>query len=234
MRHSPGGMRDMSSHDVKLAIMYMIVLLLSICVHEFGHAFIADKLGDDLPRKQGRLTLNPMAHADPIGTLVFPLIGILWSGQPGFGWGKPVQTIPNRYTRRFDMRTGHMFVALAGPAMNILFGTLLAVIHCTLLKTGVLPMDSRHMGNEAMGYAVGLNFMLFFFNLLPFPPLDGGAVVEGLLPRKHLPAWQEVAKYGPFMLLAVIAIPRMAKIFWIPANHVTEAVYSLLRGLFGL
>src|SRR5262249_41716875 len=147
--------------------------LLSICVHEFGHAFIADRLGDDTPRRQGRLTLNPLAHADPIGTLLIPLIGILYVGMPGFGWGKPVQTIPNRYTRRFEMRVGHMFVALAGPMMNLLFGTLLAALHVVLMKTHVLTDDRTHLSFQTFFYAVSLNYILFFFNLIPAPPLDG-------------------------------------------------------------
>ena len=133
---------DLSPENMRWAVQAMGVLLLSICVHEYGHALLADKLGDDLPRKQGRLTLNPLAHADPIGTLLFPLIGILYAGAPGFGWGKPVQTLPGRYTRRFDMRTGHMFVALAGPCMNLIFGSMIAILHAVLLATDVLPPES--------------------------------------------------------------------------------------------
>ena len=82
---------DFSPEAMRWAVQAMAVLLLSICVHEFGHAYLAHKLGDDLPERQGRLTLNPLAHADPIGTVLFPLIGILYMGAPGFGWGKPVQ-----------------------------------------------------------------------------------------------------------------------------------------------
>ena len=224
---------DLSPENMRWVVQAMGVLLLSICVHEFGHAYIADRLGDPLPRSQGRVSLNPIVHADPIGTLLFPMIGLLYSGMPGFGWGKPVQVQPHRFSRRFEMRKGHMFVAFAGPFMNLAFGTVLAILHMTLLATDVLPPDGAHAGNKLLFYAVGLNFILFFFNLIPAPPLDGGAVTEGLLPRKHLPAFQKVAVYGPFILLAVIAIPQLARIFVWPAMFVRENLYDGLKILFG-
>lgn len=212
----------------------MGVLLLSICVHEFGHAYIADKLGDPLPRSQGRVTLNPLAHADPIGTLLFPLIGLLFTGMPGFGWGRPVQVQPHRFSRRFEMRKAHMFVAFAGPFMNLAFGTLIAITMFGLIAGGVLPFDLGHPGVKLMSYAVMLNFILFFFNLIPAPPLDGGAVTEGLLPRKYLPGFHKFAVYGPFVLLAVIAIPQLARIFVVPAIFVRDHLYEGLIALFGL
>jgi Zn-dependent protease len=223
---------DFTGAEIRWAAQAMVVLLLSICVHEYGHALLADKMGDDTPRRQGRLTLNPFAHADPIGTLAFPLLGILFAGAPGFGWGKPVQTVPTRYTRKYEMRVGHMFVALAGPSMNLIFGTLLAVLHFVLLATGVF--DAAHPGNKIFAYAVQLNYILFFFNLVPAPPLDGGAVVEGLLPRRHLRAWEKVSVYGPFVLMGLIMIPGLHKVFTVPALFVRDNVYDLLRSLFGL
>src|SRR5687768_6517591 len=120
---------DFSAENMRWVVQAMAVLLLSICVHEFGHAYIADKLGDTLPRRQGRVTLNPLAHADPIGTVLFPLLGLLYAGAPGFGWGKPVQVNPNQFNRRFEMRHGHMFVAFAGPFMNATFGLFLGILH---------------------------------------------------------------------------------------------------------
>jgi len=209
------------------------VLLLSICVHEFGHAYLATKLGDDLPEKQGRVTLNPLAHADPIGTVLFPLLGILWMGVPGFGWGKPVQVNPARFTRRFEMRHGHMFVAFAGPFMNLAFGTLIAIIHVALIRFQVIDATNFDI-TRVLSYAVSLNFILFFFNLVPAPPLDGGAVLEGLLPRRHLPKYHAYEPYGPFVLLAVIAIPGLSRIFTVPAMAVTGHLYKGLATLFGV
>jgi len=215
---------------MRFAIQQFAVLLLSICVHEFGHAFIADKLGDDLPRQQGRLTLNPLAHADPIGTFLFPLVGILYYKTVGFGWGKPVQTMPNRYTRRFEMRTGHMFVAFAGPMMNVIFGTLLCILHVALWKGGV----HNEQADKILYYAVSLNFVLFFFNLVPAPPLDGGAVTRGLLPRSALDGFDKFAVYGPFILMSVILIPALSHIFLWPADYVTQHLYKGLGTVFGL
>jgi Zn-dependent protease len=222
---------DFSPENMRWVVQAMAVLLLSICVHEFGHAYIADKLGDDLPRRQGRVTLNPLAHADPIGTVLFPLIGLLYTGAPGFGWGRPVQVNPSRFSRRFEMRVGHMFVAFAGPAMNLLFGTLICILHVSLVAGDVIPNDPMHAANRLMAYAVMLNFILFFFNLVPAPPLDGGAVTEGLIPRAWLKAYRAYAVYGPFVLLAVILIPQLSRIFVWPAMQVTENLYKALGAL---
>lgn len=206
----------------------MIILILSICVHEFGHAYVADRLGDGLPRSQGRVTLNPMAHADPIGTLVFPILGFLFSGGRGFGfgWGRPVMINPVAFTRRFRMRTGHMFVALAGPAMNILLGLLVGLIHMALLELDVIDFGSQL--NRALWYATALNFILAFFNLIPAYPLDGGAVLEGLLPDSALGTWNKIKPYGPFILMAVIFIPQLQVVFVTPAMWCVENWYRLL------
>src|SRR5437773_4612288 len=104
----------------------VFVLVVSVALHEFGHAAMATMLGDATPRRQGRVTLNPMAHADPIGTLLLPLIGGLYSaaggGVGGFGWGRPVQWQPSRISRKWRMATATILVAIAGPAMNVLLG----------------------------------------------------------------------------------------------------------------
>jgi Zn-dependent protease len=224
----------LSAEDMRWIIQAMIILLLSICVHEFGHALVADKLGDRLPRSQGRVTLNPLAHADPIGTFVFPLIGLIYTHgmSTGFGWGRPVQVNPPAFTRKYSMRTGHMFVAFAGPAMNVLFGTFVAIVHVALLKFDVIAPG--HEVNRALGYAVGLNFILFFFNLVPALPLDGGAVLEGLLPTRMLPGYRKFSVYGPFVLMAIIFISPLQKIFVIPAQFVAVHLYQLLGLIFGV
>jgi Zn-dependent protease len=223
---------DFSGEHMRWVVQAMAVLLISICVHEFGHAYIADKLGDDLPRRQGRVSLNPLVHADPIGTLLFPMIGLMYTGAPGFGWGRPVQVNPMRFSRRFEMRVGHMFVAFAGPLMNMALATVVAILHVALVAGDVIQVGGD--AHRVLQYAVMLNFILMFFNLVPAPPLDGGAVTEGLLPRRFLPAYQRYAVYGPFVLLAVILIPQLSRIFVWPALFVTENLYKLLGTLFGL
>jgi Zn-dependent protease len=208
---------NFSPEDIRLIIQGLIILILSICVHEFGHAIVADKLGDPLPRSQGRVTLNPLAHADPIGTLLFPTLALVFShgASLGFGWGKPVQVSPRHFTRKLSMRTGHMLVAAAGPLMNLFFGIFISLVLLVLLRTETLVWgDSISI---ALATAVELNFVLMFFNLIPAPPLDGGAVLEGLLPARMVPTFRQYSVYGPFLLMAVIFIPALQHLFVGPA-----------------
>jgi len=216
-------------------IQAVIILVLSICVHEFGHAIIAHKLGDGTPKSQGRVTLNPMAHSDPIGTLAFPIIALLATGGKslGFGWGRPVMINPTNFTRRYETRVSHMMVAFAGPVMNVILGVLIIVTHVILMKQQVLGYPDFTGGipqnlSAALWYASLLNFVLFFFNLIPAPPLDGGAVLEGLLPRRLLPDYQRFKVYGPFILMGVILIPGAHKIVSVPARWVHEQLFALL------
>jgi Zn-dependent protease len=206
----------------------------SIALHEFGHAIVATKLGDDTPKRQGRVTLNPLAHADPIGTLVLPLMGLLFTnGQGlGFGWGKPVETQPRNYTRKLTMVTGQAFVALAGPMMNVFLGTVVAAVHLGLLAGGVIDFD--HAINRALFFAVGLNFTLFFFNLIPVPPLDGGWIIQRFIPYKHRPAWERISTYAPFFLLAILMIPPLRLIFQVPAEFCMETVYKGFAAIFSV
>ncbi len=199
---------DFTSDEIRLIFQGVIFLVLSICVHEWGHAIVADKLGDRLPRSQGRTTLNPMAHADPIGTFAFPLVGLVLShgSSMGFGWGKPVMVNPLAFTRSLAMRTSHMLVAAAGPAMNLILGMLVTTAHLICIKQGWIEAPEAHQAFMAAGM---LNFGLAVFNCIPAAPLDGGTIVEGLLPQKWLPAFQEFNKYGMFVLAAFIMVPQL-------------------------
>jgi Zn-dependent protease len=193
-------------------VVQMIALILSIAVHEFGHAFVADRLGDRLPRSQGRVTLNPVAHIDVLGTIALPLMGLLF-GVGAIGWGRPVMIQPLGFTRKLRMKTGHLLVAVAGPTMNILFGIVISLVGLLLLRTGLVqnPLVLR-----AIYGVVYLNFLLAFFNLLPFPPLDGGAVLAGLLPdRSKLVEFLQ--SYGLYLAIAVMAIPYARLLYGLPA-----------------
>jgi Zn-dependent protease len=227
---------NLDAEAIRLILLGMITLILSIAVHEFGHAIVAHKLGDYLPKSQGRVTLNPIAHADPIGTLAFPLMFLLMTGghSIGFGWGKPVMVNPMSFTRKLRMRTAHLLVAAAGPAMNLLLAAVLVGVHFALLETGTIDRTSQF--NLFLLNAVGLNVILLFFNLIPAPPLDGGTVLEGLLPDRWIPAFQRYAVYGPFVLMAVIFIPQLRWVFVTPALWLANQLYGLagLGAPFGI
>ncbi len=220
---------------LRLIVQGLVILVLSIAVHEWGHAFVAHRLGDPTPGSQGRVTLNPAAHADPIGTLLFPGLALVTTGGLGFGWGRPVQVQPHLFSRRMSMRKGHLLVAAAGPMMNIIFGVFISLVYFALIAGGAL--DGQYMGalwygdpvSQAFNFAIFLNFILAFFNLIPAPPLDGGAVLEGLLPEKYVPAFQRFAVYGPFVLMAVIFIPELRALFVAPAQWLFSTWTGLLR-----
>lgn len=226
---------SLSAHDIRQILIYVFVLLVSVALHEFGHAIMADRLGDDTPRRQGRVTLNPLAHADPIGTFLLPIVSGIYAasgGAGGFGWGKPVQWQPSRIDRKWRMTTAQILVALAGPAMNVLLATVLAFVHVVLLVQNVVTPAAEV--SSILQFAVVTNFVLFFFNLIPAPPLDGGHVAEGLLPYRHRTTFEHYARFGPFIVMAVAMIPAVAKIFILPALFCAQHVYKLFGSLFGM
>jgi Zn-dependent protease len=206
------------------------VLVVSVCFHEFGHAFMADRLGDDTPRRQGRVTLNPLSHADPIGTLLLPTVGAIYAATGrsigGFGWGRPVLWQPARVNRKWKMSTANILVSVAGPAMNIVLAVLLAGIHTILVKTGTIVLYGQ--ASMIFFYATATNFLLFFFNLVPAPPLDGGHVAEAFVPYKHRSKFEQYAKYGPIIVIAIVMISPLAQIFTIPAGFCADKLNQLM------
>jgi Zn-dependent protease len=215
----------MSPERVRLIVVGMIIFILSVAVHEFGHAKAADRMGDRLPRSQGRVTLNPMAHADPLGTLFLPFFFLATTGSIGFAWGKPVEHLPHDRFRT-------LIIAFAGPAMNVVLATIAAAISIALPRFGVVSPDAELVG--ALHLVVLLNFSMFFFNLLPASPLDGGAVVRGLIPESWVDAWDRYSVYAPFVLLAFLLIPRIRVIVWRPAFEATTWILDLFARLFGM
>lgn len=221
---------DLTPDKIRWILIYVFVLLISVALHEFGHAFMADKLGDDTPRRQGRVTLNPLAHADPVGTLLLPLIGSIYGATTGhgggFGWGKPVQWQPHRIGRRFSMSTAKILVAVAGPSMNLLLAAVIAVVHAILLSQHVLMLGSEV--SNILTFAVLTNFVLFFFNLLPVPPLDGGHVAQSFMPYRHRDKFDHFARYSPFIVLGFMLIPQMQVVFTWPAMFLATHLYHLV------
>jgi Zn-dependent protease len=190
--------------DVNLAQIFIgfIVLLFSLTVHESAHAWTADRLGDPTARMLGRVSLNPLVHADPIGTILFPLIAMV-SGAPLIGWAKPVP-VNMRHLRH--PRRDYVLVAGAGPASNLLLA--LAASIASLL----LPVSPQSIGEPnltaplaaLLGQLLRLNVLLAVFNMVPIPPLDGGNVLAGLLPRSLAAPFNQLRPYGFLLLYALI------------------------------
>ncbi len=208
--------------DIGTLIVLLIALILSLSVHEFAHAWTANYLGDDTPRAYGRLTLNPLAHLDPIGTLLLVL--------GGFGWAKPVPVNPYNLNRRSP--AGMMWVSLAGPASNFLMAVLAAI---PLRLGGVSFGSSDFMFNLALFlyYFTTINLGLMLFNLLPLAPLDGEKIAVYLLPPAWGRALASISRLGPIILLVIIfLLPRMGvDVFDIVISPVMDALLDLLIGV---
>jgi len=184
------------------------ILLIAMPVHEFAHAATAVALGDRTPIIQGRYTLNPLSHLDPIGSLL-----ILFAG---FGWAKPVQWNPRNIT--IDYRLGAILVALAGPLSNLL----LAVLAAILLRTGLV--SNEHVVGFLFIFAQ-INVALFVFNLIPIPPLDGSHVLFALLPGDTYNLRMQLSQYGMLILFLILMIPGFRQI-------ITGPMTVILRFLF--
>jgi len=195
----------MDAQTLRDGLLQLILLIISIGLHEFGHAWMADMRGDPLPRMQGRVTLNPFAHTDPIGTILLPGIMIFLS--PGFGligWGKPVQiSLPNPKTRRMD----DIYITLAGPAMNLVLCFVFAVI-------GGLGNFDPKTQEVIIRFLIGgiyLNAGLAVFNLIPIPPLDGSrlALRLGLYSEE---IFLSLARWGFIILIILVNLPPFLRV----------------------
>lgn len=201
----------------------IVVLLVAFTVHEFAHAFVADRFGDTTPRSQGRLTLNPFAHLDPIGSLLLLVTG--------FGWAKPVMIDPYALERR--NRAAPMLVALAGPASNFL----LAVLASLPVRLGLVAMSFQRgtllpTASQLIDDFVFINLLLMLFNLIPISPLDGEKILTYLLPPSGRNLMDTIRPYGPLLLMLVIfVLPSMG--FNILGTLITrpmQILYSFLLG----
>lgn len=190
--------------DINVAqiLIAFIVLLFSLTVHETAHAWTADRLGDPTARLLGRVSLNPIVHIDPIGTVLFPLVAML-SGAPLIGWAKPVPVVGQRLGHP---RRDFMLVAAAGPASNLLMAFTAA------MALAVLPVSPLVLGEPNVSVpiaslfnrAIQLNLLLAVFNMIPIPPLDGGNVLAGLLPPTLAAQFERIRPYGVLLIYAII------------------------------
>ena len=183
--------------DLLAGMKILIPLILSLTVHEFAHAWTAWRLGDDTASRAGRLTLNPLAHIDPIGTVLLPLLGI------PFGWAKPVPINPARFRRSIKMSTGVMLTAAAGPLSNVVLAVLCTVGFGLLLRFSPDFAVANVGIRGLLMIMIQLNVALAIFNMIPIPPLDGSRVLDGLMPLRFRPAWEGFTRFAPFLLLFV-------------------------------
>jgi len=205
--------------------LYVIILLLSLAVHEFAHAWSAFRLGDDTAERMGRLTLNPFAHADLVGTFLLPLMGV------PFGWAKPVPVNPARFRRDVRMGTGMALTAAAGPIANVLMTVGAAIVLGALARLAPRTVEPGAPGLQFLLQLMFMNIGLALFNLLPVPPLDGSRIVDGFLPLRYRPAWESVTAMSPFLLLAVLVVVSRTGLLSGPMNYFFEVVLGISRAI---
>jgi Zn-dependent protease len=205
--------------DIYRALINVAILWMLTTPHEFAHAWVATKLGDDTPEREGRVTLHPLAHIDWLGTTILPFITSLLTG--GFiGWGKPVNT--NISKLKYGLN-GLLLVALAGPAMNLLFAFVLVII-ASITARGVKDVA------QFAAMSAQLSIYLALFNLLPVPPLDGSKILIAL--RVPFVIYQELARFGFVLLLVVFQITGFGNWLSITSLLITESMFQLVRGVF--
>ena len=198
---------------------FAAALAVGITVHEFSHALAAMRLGDDTAQKQGRLTLNPAAHLDPVGTILIFVAG--------FGWGKPTPVTPSRL--RIGERAGMAAVALAGPASNMVVATLAAMP----LRLGTLPGVGGGVDAQILSALTLWNVVLAVFNLLPVAPLDGFKVALGVLPRALARPFAKTERFGVIILLGLLLLDGVLGVGLL-SRVISPAIGFVVRGLVGV
>ena len=201
---------------------YVIPVVLAITLHEAAHGYVAWWRGDDTAMRAGRVTLNPLRHIDPFGTIILPAMLIL-AGAPFLGFAKPVPVDFGRLFRRSDIA----LVAIAGPGANLLIAFTAALLLHLLPD---LPASMRDWALRTLQLAITLNLMLAIFNLLPVPPLDGSKVAIGLLPRRLAYAMARADRYGMvFLLVLVVALPAALRELGIAFDPFWAVIRPVLR-----
>jgi Zn-dependent protease len=212
-------------------VIYMVVWLFAVSIHEAAHAWTSHRWGDDTAYLRGRVTLNPIAHIDPFGTLLFPALGFIagWYGGGGgaFAWGKPTPVNPLRWT---DKKWGNICTSVAGVVMNFTIVVVVFVILKVLFVTNTVDPQyfidtvSREPGVQLtwispllifLYYSLTLNLALTIFNLIPIPPLDGGSIFSSLLGYDDHPIFAMLEQYG-FMLLLIMMMTGIASYIMMP------------------
>lgn len=204
-------------------------VLVAITFHEFAHGYAAYKLGDNTAKNEGRLSLNPLDHLDPVGTLM-----LLFAG---FGWGKPVHVNPIQYTRKISMEKGEAIVSVAGPLTNLILALVLALIYGALVKFASIEFLLSNVGNIVklvLASAISINIGLGVFNLIPLPPLDGSKIIMPFLPY-NAKQWFRSNEQIFYIIFVAIWITGIASlIITPPINWISTGIMSLTQIIFGI
>lgn len=195
-------------------VVYLVVLLLAISAHEAGHAWMSWKYGDDTAYMLGRVTLNPVKHTDPIGTLLIPIISFVFGAMGGalgsiplIGWGKPTPVNPSKWT---NYKTANVMVSIAGVLANLIL-LVIGIVAAKIMMTQGFELgdffgQSQNPFAMLVGNVMRLNLSLFVFNLLPFPPLDGSKILSTFLPPSFQPIFEMLEQYGFIILMGLLYI----------------------------
>ncbi len=212
--------------DFGALLLFIVALAFSVSFHEFSHGWMADKLGDPTARIAGRLTMNPLAHIDPVGTLLLPAIMYLMAGML-FGYAKPVP-VDTRNLR--DPRWDNLKVSLIGPFSNLLLALLSAILWGLLAGT----MGDGNAVGELLAMMVGLNCSLFVFNLLPIPPLDGSWILDSALPTQAYNAYQRIKPWGMLILILILILPPLnAVLIQLPRRALYSVFTQVVQSVAG-
>ncbi|MFH1530137.1 MAG: site-2 protease family protein [Pseudomonadota bacterium] len=202
-------------------VMVLVPMIMALSVHEFSHAQAAYWLGDRTAKNAGRLTLNPLAHIDPFGTLILPALAVLSHSTFFFGWAKPVPVNPVGFNRKVTMRTGMMLTAAAGPLSNIVFGVL-----CVGLLRMLVGFEVESKPVILLVWRlIAINYVLAFFNMIPLPPLDGGKVLAGFAPKgfvKYLDYLEMNPLISLVIFMALLGTGFLSRIIGPPVSFLLE------------